>query len=155
MPFKINSLNLTGDKSLFVKIRDKEKEHSGCTDKYLFLLKHQAHSTDIFSTSWQAKEQQKKELEQQSFSFSTSWYSLQLAPSQPVFHSPFLCSLSDDLEKETMKEWNMSWLWKGSLKFQNMLVLNIFDNKINIWTNGEKRILVRSKSTKYFLYKIL
>lgn len=47
-----------------------------------FLLKHQAHSTDIFSTSWQSKEQQKKELEQQRFLFQ---YNL-IQPATAPFH---------------------------------------------------------------------
>lgn len=59
---------------------------------FFFLLKHQAHSTDIFSTSWQSKEQQKKELEQQRFLFQYNLIQPATAPSHQWGGIPPLCN---------------------------------------------------------------
>ena len=82
----------------------------------------------IFSTSWPSKEQQKKELEQQSFSFRTSWYILQLYPLSPggggggerqLSHSlPLEFFIKSQRKESERKNTWFSQLWKGSsLKF--------------------------------------
>lgn len=119
-----------------------------------YLLKHQARSTDIVSTSWQSKEQQKKELEQQSFSFSTSWYSVQLHPLSPKGRPSLSLSLQSQIiqRKGKWKELNNLFSFeKGHpLNFRTLVLNTGLTTKT--WTKGEGRKKYIGPQQKYKMF---